>query len=217
MKPETKPLIAFVVGMFLLFGVAVFIADQIRRSDNAKKEKFADWPIVCDGKGQFSFVTPSGDPIGIYTNRADAVSTRDYCKFKIEQRDKGIETERPENKISWKVCNDYRPAPAVPIPTPEKKDKTFNNITWATTNSPAVLALSTGATTTSMELNPNWQSASISIACGKGYVSIRYGDGKVTYNDCTPDEAAKGFWKAVSENFEGARRAIIEGAKRATP
>lgn len=43
------------------------------------------------------------------------------------------------------------------------------------------------------------------IACGKGHVSISLEDGKVTLTECTIDDGAKAFWKAV-ETFAPIRK-----------
>jgi len=41
------------------------------------------------------------------------------------------------------------------------------------------------------------QPKNLVISCGKGRVSISLETGMVTFEDCTPDEAAKSFWDAV--------------------
>ena len=41
------------------------------------------------------------------------------------------------------------------------------------------------------------QPKSLIIACGAGQVSISLRDGKVTLTNCTVDEGATAFWKAV--------------------
>lgn len=43
----------------------------------------------------------------------------------------------------------------------------------------------------------NAQPRSITISCGTGSVEISLKDGKVTLTNCTVDDGAEAFWKAV--------------------
>lgn len=47
----------------------------------------------------------------------------------------------------------------------------------------------------------NFKVSNLMISCGGGNVSISLETGKVTFTNCTPDEAAKSFWDAVERMF----------------
>lgn len=49
------------------------------------------------------------------------------------------------------------------------------------------------------------------ISCGAGNVSICTDTGKVTFNNCTPDDAARRFWEVVERMFP--RRANATGER----
>lgn len=53
--------------------------------------------------------------------------------------------------------------------------------------------------------------SSLSIAAGKGSISISYKDGSVTLKDVTLDEAAREFWNKVGEAFPEFSEAVILG------
>lgn len=54
---------------------------------------------------------------------------------------------------------------------------------WITTNGVGILAIQ--------------RPQSMIISCGKGSVSISVDDGSVKFTDCSPDDGAKAFWKAM--------------------
>lgn len=51
----------------------------------------------------------------------------------------------------------------------------------------------------------SFEPTALTMTCGEGQVVISLKTGKVTLNNCTLDDGAKAFWKAVEHMFPRAR------------
>lgn len=88
---------------------------------------------------------------------------------------------------------------STPLPPPITKD-----ITLTTSSS------SLGVTDAYLTISPPF-TTSLSFSCQDGYVRLNFETGAVEFVKCDPPEAAKAFWRAVSEAYPEVRQAMIKG------